>query len=142
MKARLTAYTAGGALIALGLWGILTSTGSDPAGWALWLGGAAIVHDAVLVPPVLLAGALTARLPAAYRRRVQAALLIGGTVTLVALPLVLGLGRRADNPSLLPLPYGRNLVLVLAVTAALTFSPLLARRLRRLLRRPRKSSDE
>ncbi|MEW2353291.1 hypothetical protein [Spirillospora sp. NPDC029432] len=135
MKARLTACTVGGALIAFGLWGILTSTDSAPADWALWLGGAAIVHDAVLVPVVLLAGALTTRLPATWKHRVQAALLIAGTVTLVALPMVLGLGERPDNPSLLPLPYTRNLLLVIAVTAALAF---VARR----PRRPRKSTGE
>ncbi|MFI0352972.1 hypothetical protein [Actinomadura sp. 9N407] len=117
MKARITAYTAGGVLIAIGLWGILTATDSNPAGWALWFGGAAVVHDAVLVPCVLLIGALTTRLPLSYRRRVQAALMVGGVVTLVALPLALGLGRRADNASLLPLPYGRNLLLVLVLIA-------------------------
>jgi hypothetical protein len=36
-------------------------------------------------------------------------------VGVVALPLVLGLGRSADNASLLPRPYGRGLLLILAL---------------------------
>jgi hypothetical protein len=117
MKTRITAYATGALFIAIGLWGILTATDSDPLGWAVWFGGAAVVHDGVLVPCVLLVGALTTRLPLSYRRRVQVVLMTGAVVTLVALPFVLGLGRRADNPSILPLPYGRNLLIVLAVIA-------------------------
>ncbi|WUI03245.1 hypothetical protein OHR68_16015 [Spirillospora sp. NBC_00431] len=109
-------YGAGLALIAVGVRGIVVHV--DAAAWLGWFAGAAILHDGVLVPVVLVAGLATGRLPAAYRRVVRAALVIAGCVTAVALPLVLGYGRRADEPSRLPLPYGRNLAIVLAVIAA------------------------
>jgi hypothetical protein len=46
---------------------------------------------------------------------VQGALVVSGAVSLVALPLVGGFGGNADNPSANPLPYPRNLAIVLAV---------------------------
>lgn len=111
---------AGLALIAVGLHGVATDV--DVAGWAVWFAGPVLAHDAVLVPAVLVAGRLTGRLPAPARTPVRAALAAAGCVTLIALPLVLGHGRRADVPSRLPLPYDRNLIIVLtaiAVAAAL-----------------------
>ncbi|MFG1852819.1 hypothetical protein ACGFJT_13370 [Actinomadura geliboluensis] len=123
------AYAAGLALIGFGARGIADDV---PVGrWAAWFAGAAVLHDAVLVPLVLAAGLATARLPAAAKPAVRAALVVAGCVTAVALPLVLGYGRRADEPSRLPLPYGRNLALVLtaiAVVAALAVAVRLARR--------------
>ena len=38
----------------------------------------------------------------------------------MAIPVVIGAGRTPTNPSLLPLDYGRNLVIVLVVIAVLT----------------------
>ncbi|MFF5257899.1 hypothetical protein ACFY4C_03060 [Actinomadura viridis] len=117
---RLLGYGAGGALIAAGLGGLVRESGFDLVGWAVWFGGGVLVHDAILAPCVLLVGAATARLPRSCRWHVQGALMVGGTVTLVASPFVLGEGRRADNPSILPLPYGRNLLIVLAAVLLLT----------------------
>ncbi|MFD0906132.1 hypothetical protein [Actinomadura sediminis] len=111
---------AGLALIAVGLHGVATNV--ETTGWALWFAVPVLAHDAVLVPAVLAAGWLTGRLPAPARTPVRAALAAAGCLVLVALPLVLGYGRRADVPSRLPLPYGRNLAVVLtaiAVAAAL-----------------------
>ena len=61
-------------------------------------------------------------MPVVARPVVQGALCVPGAVTLVALPLVGGLGGAAGGPSANPLPYPRNLALVLTVvwaTAAL-----------------------
>ncbi|MEU5991674.1 hypothetical protein ABZ806_22100 [Spirillospora sp. NPDC047418] len=117
MTARVLGYAAGLALIGLGLRGIAADV---PVGrWAAWFAGAAVLHDAVLVPLVLAAGLATGRLPGRFRRTVRAALVTAACVTAVALPLVLGYGRRADEPSRLPLPYGRNLAIVLAAIAVL-----------------------
>lgn len=116
---RALAGAAGLALIAVGLHGVAANV--DVTGWAAWFAVPVLVHDAVLVPAVLAAGRLTARLPAPARTPVRAGLAAAGCLTLVALPLVLGHGRRADVPSRLPLPYGRNLAVVLtsiAVAAA------------------------
>jgi hypothetical protein len=119
MKARLAAYAVGAASIGFGAWGIVTGFNTNPTDWAVWFAVAAIAHDGLLAPLVLLIGALTTRLPSSYRRRVQHTLLVAGAVSLMALPMVLGYGRRADNPSILPLPYGRNLLIVLAAIAVI-----------------------
>ncbi|MEV4008772.1 hypothetical protein AB0K37_41950, partial [Actinomadura sp. NPDC049753] len=119
------AYAAGLALIAVGLRGIVDEVAL--AAWAKWFVGAAVLHDAVLVPAVLAAGALTGLVPAGRRRVVRAALVIGACVTVVAIPAVLGYGRRDDEPSRLPLPYGRNLAIVLGAIAVVAACVLLAR---------------
>ncbi|GGV38800.1 hypothetical protein GCM10010182_73930 [Actinomadura cremea] len=115
MPGRVLAGAAGLALIAVGLHGVVTHV--EVTGWGLWFGAVVLAHDAVLVPAVLAAGRLTLRLPAPARAPVRAALVAAGCLTLVALPLVLGHGRRADVPSRLPLPYGRNLAAVLTAIA-------------------------
>ena len=112
-------YAAGAGLVLLGVTGLIKE--SDPIGWAVWFGGAAVAHDAILVPLVLLAGPALRR----TRRAVRAAAIVAGTVTLATLPTVLALGRRADNPSILPLDYGRNLLLVLAACAVAALLPRL-----------------
>jgi hypothetical protein len=131
VKGCIAGYATGGALIAIGVWGLLWDADLDLLGWAAWFGGAVVVHDAVLVPCVLLVGAATTRLPRSYRRHVQGTLMVGGVVALVALPFVLGMGRRADNPSILPLSYGRNLAVVLAAIVVLAGANALWRRRRR-----------
>ncbi|WP_207936898.1 hypothetical protein [Actinomadura sp. KC216] len=113
---KVAVYGAGAALIVVGVRGVLVHLAhADAVVWLAWFAGAAVLHDGVLVPLVLAAGAATSRVPAAYRRIVRAALIVAGCVCAVALPLVLGYGRRADEPSRLPLPYGRNLAIVLAL---------------------------
>jgi hypothetical protein len=80
-----------------------------------------IGHDAVWMPIVLVAGAVLTRLvPQRHRVAARIAAITAAAVTVVALPLVLGFGRQADNPSVLPLPYGRNLAVVLLVVAGTT----------------------
>lgn len=136
MIARILAYAAGLALIGVGLRGIAADV--PPARWAAWFAGAAVLHDAVLVPLVLVAGLATGLLPGRFRRIVRAALVVAACVSVVSLPLVLGYGRRADEPSRLPLPYGRNLAIVLAaiavLAAAAAAASLLAGRRRRRAR--------
>jgi hypothetical protein len=124
-------YAAGAALVLLGFAGLVKE--SDPIGWAVWFGGAAVAHDAILAPLVLLAGVALRR----TRWAVRAAAIVAGTVTLATLPTVLALGRRADNPSILPLDYGRNLLLVLAALVLAALLPRLWELVARLRRRPR-----
>lgn len=120
---------AGAALIGWGVYGIAAHVGF--AGWAVWFAGAAVLHDGVLVPLVLVAGAATGRVPGAYRTIVRAALVAAGCVTAVALPLVLGKGRRAEEPSRLPLPYDRNLAVVLGCVTAAAAAAIAVRMLAR-----------
>ncbi len=70
-----------------------------------------VAHDGVLMPLVIGAGVLVGRfVPATRRGLVRAGLIVGLAVTVVAFPLVLGRGRAADNPSLLPRSYGPGLL--------------------------------
>jgi hypothetical protein len=103
----------------------------DPAGVLLFLAGVLIAHDVVWMLALLGAGAALTRLvPAPHRPAARAAAISAAAVTIVAFPLVLGAGRAADNPSVLPLPYGRNLavVLLLIVAAFLLTRPWAARK--------------
>ncbi|MDY7089619.1 MAG: hypothetical protein SYR96_31505 [Actinomycetota bacterium] len=96
---------------AYGIWGVLP----DP-GVLLFLAAMVVAHDLVWMPVVLLTGAVLRR-PIARTVALAAA-----SVLVVGLPLVVA-RRPADNPSVLPLDYGRNLLAVLAgivVAGALT----------------------
>lgn len=109
---RTAGYAAGGALMAFGAYGLLADAGdTHPIGWALWFAGGVLLHDLVIAPAVVAAGWALRRVP----RVVRAGLLVSVLVVAGVAPVVLVLGRVPDNPSILPLPYGRNLAFVLAV---------------------------
>lgn len=115
-RARWALYAAGTAVAAWGAYGLFTaSMAPEPLRWLRFAAAVALVHDGLLMPLVVAVGVAVVRLvPDAGRAYVQAGLLISGSVVLVALPFVLGLGRTPDVPSALPLPYGRGLLLTLA----------------------------
>ena len=100
------------------------------AGALVFLIGALLAHDAVLLPLTIGAGAVVGRLvPQGRHGLVRAALVISLAVTVVAFPLVLGRGRAPDNPSVLPLHYGRGLLEVYgAVWTAVAVGALVRRR--------------
>jgi hypothetical protein len=115
---RLTAgYAAGGALVAVGAYAFFgTGTRTQWRSAATWFAGGVLAHDLLLAPAAVLVGAGLARaVPSAYRGVVQAALYVSGTVALAAVVLVSGKGRDPTVPSQQPLPYGRNLLVVLAL---------------------------
>jgi hypothetical protein len=116
VRGRLIAYGFGATLIGVGGVGLLRDAAdTDPAGWLIWFAGAALTHDLLLAPLVLGAALLTGRLPARYRRPVRVSLVLAASVSAVALPMVLGLGRRAGDPSRLPQAYGVDLAVILAL---------------------------
>lgn len=82
---------------------------------AVWLAGAGIVHDFLVAPVVVLAAWLSGFLPRAARTPVRLGLAMSALVTVVFWPTVQGWGRATSVPSALPLDYGRNLVVLLAV---------------------------
>lgn len=128
----LIAYAVGGTLTLIGAYAFF-STG-DLSQWisvAKWFGGGVILHDFVLTPVVLVTGALLVRVvPGPYRAFAQAALYISGAVALSAFVLVLGRGRDPNVPSQQPLPYGRNLLIVVGMIWAVTSALALLRYLR------------
>ncbi|GIF02192.1 hypothetical protein [Paractinoplanes rishiriensis] len=112
---------AGVAGLGYGVAGLLTDPDVRLAGILLFLAVVLIVHDFVWMPLVLAVGALIDRhLPSPARRPVRTALLVGAALTVAGLPFVLSPGRPTDNPSALPLSYGRNLLLILAAVALVT----------------------
>jgi hypothetical protein len=97
--------------------GAATDPDLKPGGVVLFLAAVLVAHDAVLVPLTIAVGALVGRFaPPWSQPSIRAAAIVSLAVSVVALPLVLGHGRSADNPSILPLAYGRGLLLVLAAT--------------------------
>jgi hypothetical protein len=94
--------------------GAVADLGGKLGGVLIFLIAVLVVHDGIWLPLVLLAGALLNRIiPARHRGHVRVTAIVVAALGLAALPLALGLGRSADNPSALPLDYGRNLALVL-----------------------------
>ncbi|MDJ0382587.1 hypothetical protein [Streptomyces sp. G-G2] len=108
-------------LIAVGLRQVVALP--DPLSVLIWLGGGLVLHDGLIAPLVLAVGLLGAAAFAAGPARglVRGALLTGGALTLITLPLLLRPGA-APNPSALPLPYGRNLLIVLGAVLLLTLA--------------------
>lgn len=127
-----TLGAAGLAAIAVGAWVLFVDArDGTPGRVAPWLLGVLVVHDALLVPLVLLLGPALRRLPG--RGALRGGLLAGGCATLVALPAIRRPGAVHDATTL-PLDYPRNLALVLGAVALATAVALLVRRLRRVRR--------
>ena len=137
-RGRWVLYALGAAAVLYGAQGLLgAAEKTRPPFAALWFGGGVALHDGLLVPAVLLVGAAVVRwVPPVARPVVQGALLVSGAVALVALPLVAGLGGAADNPSANPLPYPRNLAIVLAVVWTAAAGLIAVRALRRTAAQP------
>lgn len=115
-------------LFLLGVGGWHLAELRDPFQALEWLAGAVVLHDAVIGPLVLVVGLLAGLLPA--RGAVRATLITAGALTLIALPALLRPGRPA-NPSVLPLPYARDLLLLLALTAGVGVAAAVLGRWRR-----------
>lgn len=133
-RVRIALVAAGVAAMAYAVAGALTDPDADPLGMLVFLAAVLVAHDAVWMPVLLLIGAALTRIPSRrHRAAVQAVALIAAVLVILALPLVLAVGRAPDNPSIQPLPYGRNLALVLLLVAGGAALAILARsrRLRR-----------
>lgn len=97
----------GVALAAYGAW--LALTRQDPLQLAevvLWLGGGIALHDGV-VAGLAVAGAAVGRrvLPRPWHAPATLALVVWGTVSVMAIPVLGRFGARPDNPTLLDRPY-------------------------------------
>ena len=128
--------------VGIGVRGILTHSGdTHPRSWVIWVVAAALAHDLILAPAIAVVGVIVARLvPRRARAAVQIGLLVSGCVLVVGLTAVLTPGGRhySDNSSLLPLPYARNLIIVLAIIwTAIAIAIVIAFR-----RRARGATDE
>ena len=90
----------------------------------LWLVGALILHDAVLSPLIVGIGTVLRRLPVRARSYVQGALVAGGIVTIIAIPLIHRSGSQPEAKAILDQNFPANLTMLLALitgTAVLAY---------------------
>jgi hypothetical protein len=71
----------------------------------IWLAGGVVVHDGAIAGAALLGALVVALLPSATRAPAAVALVVVGSLTLVALPALGGFGEQPDNPTHLDRPY-------------------------------------
>jgi len=121
MRTRLLLGALGVAVAAYGAWLLLQEGvdhgGADLVDTGVWLAGGVVLHDFVLVPLTLLLGlALVRLLPAGLRAPVAGGLVVLGTVTLMAVPVLGGWGANADNPTILDRNYPVGWLVVAGVT--------------------------
>ena len=111
--------------VLLGLYGafrLLTNVGFvELLVLAAWLIGAVVIHDGLLSPAVLAVGwFLARRVPPRARRYLQGFLVVGGLLTVVAIPLMLRRDSQPVSKAMLQQNYGGNLSILLALAAALS----------------------
>jgi len=88
---------------------------------ALWLIGAVVIHDGMVAPLTVGTGWLLARIvPPRARRYIQAFLIVGGLVTVIAIPLILRRNTQPLSKAILQQNYGGNLTLLLGMIAAVS----------------------
>jgi hypothetical protein len=88
---------------------------------AVWLIAAVIIHDGLLSPVIVGVGSGFHRwVPDRGRRYLQAALIIGAMVTLIAIPMIYRQGTQPPSKAILLQNFGANLALLLGVIAGLT----------------------
>ncbi len=108
----------GGAIIVFGAYGLLSNLeGPALTSWLKTFAGALIVHDLIFAPLVAAGSFVLLRaVPGRARTVIQVALIVSGALIAIAIPVVHGAGRLANNTSLLPSQhYGARLLAVLAV---------------------------
>ncbi len=131
---RLVAGAVGLAAAAYGGW-LLWAQRDDAPSLGLWLAAGVLLHDAVLSPLLVVGGLLLARAVApAWRAPVAVAVIVWGSLTLLAIPVLGEFGALPDNPTLLDRPYLASWTVLTAVTAALVAAAALLRRSRRVAR--------
>lgn len=117
MTTRLLLGAVGVAVAAYGAWLLLQQDRADLVDTGVWLAGGVVLHDFVLVPLTLLLGLVLIRLlPAYLRAPVVGGLVVLGTVTLMAVPVLGGWGANADNPTILDRNYTAGWLVVAGVT--------------------------
>jgi hypothetical protein len=97
---------AGTVVAGVGAWKLLQTGPGNTLAAARWLVGGVVAHDAVLAPlTVVIVVAGSRILPTWLRAPVTAGVVILGTVTIAAIPVLGRFGARPDNPTLLDRNY-------------------------------------
>ncbi|MGI8677876.1 MAG: hypothetical protein ACR2LX_04150 [Jatrophihabitans sp.] len=86
---------------------------------AAWLIAAVVLHDGIISPVVAGLGWLTARyVPRRARRFLQPTLIVGGLITVIALPMIYRQGTLPDQKAILRQDYRTNLAIALGILVA------------------------
>lgn len=110
-----TGMAIGAATVAFGLRGVLLDLRATRiANLSLFFGASGIAHDALWAPLLVVGGLVTRRIPQRCRRPLRVALALSLGLILFAWPVLAGPSTKVRNPTVLPLDYGRNLLLTLA----------------------------
>ena len=110
----------------------------DATSLGLWLAGGVLLHDGVLSPLLVAGGLVLARfVPEQWRVPVVVAVVVWGSITLLAIPVLGEFGALPDNPTLLDRPYLTTWAVLTAVLAAGVVAAALVVR-RRAERKPRR----
>ena len=112
----------GGVGVLLGLYGVfrlLTQIDvPDLVQLAIWLVAALVLHDGVLSPLLLAVGAFLSRVPPRARTALQGGLVVGGLVTVIALPMIHREYSQPASKGILEQNFTANLGILLALVAA------------------------
>lgn len=122
---------AGVAVGLYGLWSMRDFDFDQIRSLGLWLAGGVVLHDAVLAPLTVLLGLVASRLlPGHSQKHVAVAFVLWGTLTIVVLAVLSGMGGKPDNATLLDRDYRLSWLLGTAALAAivLVISAVRARR--------------
>jgi len=119
-------------LALVGVYRLLGTGLADLVDIAVFLAGGVLAHDLIVGPLAVLLAVVVLRAPARVRAPVTVGLVVLGSVTLMAVPVIAELGSRPDVPSLLPRPYAALwLVFAGVVALAVVLAVVLASRRRR-----------
>ena len=125
MKAwRIILAAAGIGLLLFGVFRLFTEVpGRSLIFLGVWLVAALVIHDGLLSPLVVAVGWLLRRLvPDRGRRFLQAGLIAGALVIVIAVPMIYLRGSQPAVKALLLRNYGANLSLILAVIAVVSLA--------------------
>jgi hypothetical protein len=87
----------------------------------IWLIGALVIHDGILSPLVIAVSWILAHaVPPRARRYVQAALIMGGLVTVIAIPMIYRRGHQPQVKAILQQNFGGNLTVLLGIIGAVS----------------------
>ena len=119
---RVVAIAGGVVLAAYGAVRLLTDVpGASLLRLAVWLVGAVVISDLVISPLVVVVGvALRRWLPDRGRRYVQAFLIMGAMITLVAAPMIYLQGSAPPEKALLNQDFAMNLLILLGLAAVIS----------------------
>jgi hypothetical protein len=127
-RGRWILYALGTGMIAWGLRGLYVNTSHKALLHTVrFMVIGIIAHDGILAPSVFVLGLLAVRvLPQPAKLPAQVGLLVGGVLTILAIPVIRS-PRRTDNTSINPLPYERNLTILLTGLAVGVLSAIVIR---------------